>query len=222
MEYHNEESCIVDGAVVSSGHSTTTFLSRKVLESNPKALHVYNNAPSHKFNKIFSSRTMKKNIKDQKNIFKKRDDLSNTQLSDDLKKAHDQIKVLKKINENLIKENKSLKTKNLQQNRDTQNKSDTFSMENISEAISELNIPCLVKNKLLQQKQNQRHGNSEIINMQFCQNVASSIPKTNASDTFPALEAPSSENFPSLQVNHNYLSIPVNPQIASFEDIFIQ
>ena len=68
MEFHNEESCIVDGAVVSSGHSTTTFLSRKVLDSNPKALHVYNNAPSHKFNKIFSSRTMKKNIKDQKNI----------------------------------------------------------------------------------------------------------------------------------------------------------
>ena len=96
MEYHNEESCIVDGAVVSSGHSTTTFLSRKVLESNPKALHVYNNAPSHKFNKIFSSRTMKKNIKDQKHIFKKREDLSNTQLKDDLKKAHDQIKVLKK------------------------------------------------------------------------------------------------------------------------------
>ena len=165
MEFHNEESCILDGAVVSSGHSTTTFLSRKVLESNPKALHVYNNAPSHKFNKIFSSRTMKKNIKDQKNIFKKREDLSNTQLKDDLKKAHDQIKVLKKINENLIKENKSLKTKNLQQNRETQNKSDTFSMENISEAISELNITSLVKNKLLQQKQNQRHGNSEIINM---------------------------------------------------------
>ena len=221
MEFHNEESCILDGAVVSSGHSTTTFLSRKVLESNPEALH-FNNAPGHKFKKIFSSRTMKKNIKDQKNIFKKREDLSNTQLNDDLKKAHDQIKVLKKINENLIKENKSLKTKNLQQNRDTQNKSDTFSMENISEAISELNIPSLVRTKLLQQKQNQRHGNSEIINMQFCQNVASSIPKTNGSDTFPALEAPSSENFPSLQVNHNYLSIPVNPEIASFEDFFIQ
>ena len=163
---------------------------------------------------------MKKNIKDQKNIFKKRDDLSNTQLSDDLKKVHDQIKVLKKINENLIKENKSLKTKNLQQNRETQNKSDTFSMENISEAISELNIPSLVRTKLLQQKQNQRHGNSEIINMQFCQNLASSIPKTNGSVTFPALEAPSSENFPSLQVNHNYLSIPVNPDIASFGDLF--
>ena len=95
MEFHNEESCILDGAVVSSGHSTTTFLSRKVLESNPEALH-FNNAPGHKFKKIFSARTMKKNIKDQKNIFKKRDDLSNTQLSDDLKKAHDQIKVLKK------------------------------------------------------------------------------------------------------------------------------
>ena len=219
MEFHNEESCILDGAVVSSGHSTTTFLSRKVLESNPEALH-FNNAPSHKFKKNFSSRTMKKNIKDQKNIFKKREDLSNTQLKDDLKKAHDQIKVLKKINENLIKENKSLKTKNLQQNRETQNKSDTFSMENISEAISELNIPSLVRTKLLQQKQNQRHGNSEIINMQFCQNVASSIPKTNGSNTFPALEAPSSENFPSLQVNHNYLSIPVNPDIASFGDLF--
>merc|ERR1712215_291250 len=142
---------------------------------------------------------MKKKLKDNKPIFtKKREDLSNTQLKDDLKKAHDQIKVLKKINENLIKENKSLKTKNLQQNRDTQNKSDTFSMENISEAISELNIPSLVRTKLLQQKQNQRHGNSEIINMQFCQNVASSIPKTNASDNFPGLEAPSSENFPCL------------------------
>ena len=219
MEFHNEESCILDGAIVSSGHSTTTFLSRKVLESNPEALH-FNNAPSHKFKKIFSSRTMKKNIKDQKNIFKKREDLSNTQLKDDLKKAHDQIKVLKKINENLIKENKSLKTKNLQQNRETLNKSNTFSIENISEAISELNIPSLVKTKLLQQKQNQRHGNSEIINMQFCQNVASSIPKTNGSNTFPALEAPSSENFPSLQVNHNYLSIPVNPDIASFGDLF--
>ena len=219
MEFHNEESCILDGAVVSSGHSTTTFLSRKVLESNPEALH-FNNAPSHKFKKIFSSRTMKKNIKDQKNIFKKREDLSNTQLNDDLKKAHDQIKVLKKINENLIKENKSLKTKNLQQNRETLNKSNTFSIENISEAISELNIPSLVKTKLLQQKQNQRHGNSEIINMQFCQNVASSIPKTNGSDTFPALEAPSSDNFPSLQVNHNYLSIAVNPDIASFGDLF--
>ena len=84
---------MLDGAVVSSGHSTATFLSRKVLESNPEALH-FNNAPSHKFKKFFSSRTMKKNIKDQKNIFKKRDDLSNTQLNDDLKKAHDQIKVL--------------------------------------------------------------------------------------------------------------------------------
>ena len=124
MEFHNEESCILDGAVVSSGYSTTTFLSRKVLESNPEALH-FNNAPSHKFKKIFSSRTMKKNIKDQKNIFKKRDDLSNTQLSDDLKKAHDQIKVLKKINENLIKENKALKTKNRQQNMETLN-SNTF------------------------------------------------------------------------------------------------
>ena len=219
MEFHNEESCILDRAVVSSGHSTTTFLSRKVLESNPEALH-FNNAPSHKFKKIFSSRTMKKNIKDQKNIFKKREDLSNTQLNDDLKKAHDQIKVLKKINENLIKENKSLKTKNLQQNRETQNKSDTFSMENISEAISELNIPSLVRTKLLQQKQNQRHGNSEIINMQFCQNVASSIPKTIGSNTFPALEAPSSDNFPSLQVNHNYLALPANPDIAAFGDLF--
>ena len=95
MEFHNEESVMLDGAVVSSGHSTTTFLSRKVLESNPEALH-FNNAPGHKFKKIFSARTMKKNIKDQKNIFKKRDDLSNTQLSDDLKKAHDQIKELKK------------------------------------------------------------------------------------------------------------------------------
>ena len=93
---------------------------------------------------------MKKNIKDQKNILKKREDLSNTQLKDDLKKAHDQIKVLKKINENLIKENKALKTKYMQQNRETLNKSNTFSIENISEAISELNIPSLVKNKLLQ------------------------------------------------------------------------
>ena len=40
---------------------------------------------------------MKKNVKDNKPIFtKKGSDLSNTQLSDDLKKAHDQIKVLKK------------------------------------------------------------------------------------------------------------------------------
>ena len=220
MEFHNEESCILDGAVVSSGHSTTTFLSRKVLESNPEALH-FNNAPGHKFKKIFSSRTMKKNIKDQKNIFKKREDLSNTQLKDDLKKAHDQIKVLKKINENLIKENKSLKTKNLQQNRDTQNKSDTFSMENISEAISELNIPSLVRTKLLQQKQNQRNENSEIFNMKFCQNVASSIPKSIASSTtFPALEAPSSDNFPSLQVNHNYLALPPNPDLEAFGELF--
>ena len=93
-------------------------------------------------------------------------------------------------------------------------------MENISEAISELNIPSLIGAKLLHQKQNQIHANSEIFNMQFCQNLASSIPKKNASDTFPALEAPSSENFPSLQVNHNYLSIPVNPEIASFGDFF--
>ena len=57
--------------------------------------------------------------------------------------------------------------------------------------------------------------------MQFCQNVASSIPKTIASSTtFPALEAPSSDNFPSLQVNHNYLSIPANPDIAAFGDLF--
>ena len=220
MEFHNEESCIVDGAVVSSGHSTTTFLSRKVLESNPKALHVYNNAPSHKFKKIFSSRTMKKNIKDQKNIFKKRDDLSNTQLSDDLKKAHDQIKVLKKINENLIKENKALKTKNRQQNMETLN-SNTFSIEQINNAITDLNIPSLVENKLLQQKQNQRHGNSEMINMQICQNVASSIPKSIASSTtFPALEPPSSDNFHSLQVTNNYLALPPNPDIAAFGDLF--
>ena len=51
MEFHNEESCILDRAVVSSGHSTTTFLSRKVLESNPEALH-FDNAPSHKFKKF--------------------------------------------------------------------------------------------------------------------------------------------------------------------------
>ena len=164
---------------------------------------------------------MKKNIKDQKNIFKKREDLSNTQLKDDLKKAHDQIKVLKKINENLIKENKSLKTKNLQQNRETQNKSDTFSMENISEAISELNIPSLVKTKLLQQKQNQRHGNSEMINMQICQNVTSSIPNSIASSTnFPALEPPSNDNFHALQVTNNYLALPPNPDVAAFGDLF--
>ena len=56
--------------------------------------------------------------------------------------------------------------------------------------------------------------------MQFCQNVASSIPKTNGSDTFPALEAPSSDNFPSLQVNHNYLALPPNPDIAAFGYLF--
>ena len=70
MEYHNEESCIVDGAVVSSGHSTTTFLSKKVLDNNPKALHVYNNAPSHKFKKNFSSRQIEKNIKTRKTFLK--------------------------------------------------------------------------------------------------------------------------------------------------------
>ena len=219
MEFHNEESVMLDGAVVSSGHSTATFLSRKVLESNPEALH-FNNAPGHKFKKIFSARTMKKNIKDQKNIFKKRDDLSNTQLSDDLKKAHDQIKVLKKINENLIKENKALKTKNRQQNMETLN-SNTFSIEQINNAITDLNIPSLVKTKLFQQKQNQRHGNSEMINMQICQNVASSIPKSIASSTtFPALEPPSSDNFPSLQVNHNYLALPPNPDLAAFGELF--
>ena len=219
MELYNEESVMLDGAVVSSGHSTATFLSRKVLESNPEALH-FNNAPGHKFKKIFSARTMKKNIKDQKNIFKKRDDLSNTQLSDDLKKAHDQIKVLKKINENLIKENKALKTKNRQQNMETLN-SNTFSIEKINDAITDLNIPSLVKTKLLQQKQNQRHGNSEMINMQICQNVASSIPKSIASSTtFPALEPPSSDNFHALQVTHNYLALPPNPDIAAFGDLF--
>ena len=219
MEFHNEESVMLDGAVVSSGHSTATFLSRKVLESNPEPLH-FNNAPGHKFKKIFSARTMKKNIKDQKNIFKKRDDLSNTQLSDDLKKAHDQIKVLKKINENLIKENKALKTKNRQQNMETLN-SNTFSIEQINNAITDLNIPSLVENKLLQQKQNQRHGNSEMINMQICQNVASSIPKSIASSTtFPALEPPSSDNFHSLQVTNNYLALPPNPDIAAFGDLF--
>ena len=104
---------------------------------------------------------------------------------------------------------------------ETLNKSNTFSIENINEAISDFNIPSLVKTKLLQQKQNQRHGNSEIINMQFVHNVASSIPKSIASSTtYSALEAPSSDNFPSLQVNHNYLSIPVNPEIASFGDLF--
>ena len=219
MEFHNEESVMLDGAVVSSGHSTATFLSRKVLESNPEPLH-FNNAPGHKFKKIFSARTMKKNIKDQKNIFKKREDLSNTQLSDDLKKAHDQIKVLKKINENLIKENKALKTKNRQQNMETLN-SNTFSIEQINNAITDLNIPSLVENKLLQQKQNQRHGNSEMINMQICQNVASSIPKSIASSTtFPALEPPSSDNFHSLQVTNNYLALPPNPDIAAFGDLF--
>ena len=219
MEFHNEESVMLDGAVVSSGHSTATFLSRKVLESNPEPLH-FNNAPGHKFKKIFSARTMKKNIKDQKNIFKKREDLSNTQLKDDLKKAHDQIKVLKKINENLIKENKALKTKNRQQNMETLN-SNTFSIEQINNAITDLNIPSLVENKLLQQKQNQRHGNSEMINMQICQNVASSIPKSIASSTtFPALEPPSSDNFHSLQVTNNYLALPPNPDIAAFGDLF--
>jgi len=219
MEFHNEESVMLEGAVVSSGHSTATFLSRKVLESNPEPLH-FNNAPGHKFKKIFSARTMKKNIKDQKNIFKKREDLSNTQLSDDLKKAHDQIKVLKKINENLIKENKALKTKNRQQNMETLN-SNTFSIEQINNAITDLNIPSLVENKLLQQKQNQRHGNSEMINMQICQNVASSIPKSIASSTtFPALEPPSSDNFPSLQVNHNYLALPPNPDLEAFGELF--
>ena len=156
MELYNEESVMLDGAVVSSGHSTATFLSRKVLESNPEALH-FNNAPGHKFKKIFSARTMKKNLKDNKPIFtKKGSDLSNTKLSDDLKKAHDHIKVLKKINENLIKENKALKTKNRQQNMETLN-SNTFSIEQINDAITDLNIPSLVKTKLLQQKQNQRH-----------------------------------------------------------------
>ena len=207
MEFHNEESCILDGAVVSSGHSTTTFLSRKVLESNPEALH-FNNAPGHKFKKIFSSRTMKKNIKDQKNIFKKRDDLSNTQLSDDLKKAHDQIKVLKKINENLIKENKALKTKNRQQNMETLN-SNTFSIEQINNAITDLNIPSLVKTKLFQQKQNQSH------------NVTSSISNSIASSTnFPALEPPSNDNFHALQVTNNYLALPPNPDVAAFGDLF--
>ena len=96
MEFHNEESVMLDGAVVSSGHSTATFLSRKVLESNPEALH-FNNAPGHKFKKILSARTMTKKLKDNKPIFtKKGSDLSNTKLSDDLKKAHDHIKVLKK------------------------------------------------------------------------------------------------------------------------------
>ena len=220
MEFHNEESVMLDGAVVSSGHSTATFLSRKVLESNPEPLH-FNNAPGHKFKKIFSARTMKKNLKDNKPIFtKKGSDLSNTQLSDDLKKAHDQIKVLKKINENLIKENKALKTKNRQQNMETLN-SNTFSIEQINNAITDLNIPSLVENKLLQQKQNQRHGNSEMINMQICQNVASSIPKSIASSTtFPALEPPSSDNFHSLQVTNNYLALPPNPDIAAFGDLF--
>ncbi len=207
MEFHNEESCILDGAVVSSGHSTTTFLSRKVLESNPEALH-FNNAPGHKFKKIFSSRTMKKNIKDQKNIFKKREDLSNTQLSDDLKKAHDQIKVLKKINENLIKENKALKTKNRQQNMETLN-SNTFSIEQINNAITDLDIPSLFKTKLFQQKQNQSH------------NVTSSISNSIASSTnFPALEPPSNDNFHALQVTNNYLALPPNPDVATFGDLF--
>ena len=120
------------------------------------------------------------------------------------------------------KENHSLKTKNQQQYGNIQNRSDTFSMENISEAISELNIPSLIGAKLLQQKQNQIHAKSEIFNVQLCQNLASSIPKKNASDTFKALEGPSNENFTSLQVNQNYLSIPVNPDMASFEDYFLQ
>ena len=95
-------------------------------------------------------------------------------------------------------------------------------MENISEAISELNIPSLIGAKLLHQKQNQIHANSEIFNMQLCQNLAKSIPKKNASDTFPDLEAPSNENFTSLQVNQNHLSISVNPDMASLEDYFLQ
>ena len=220
MELENEESVMLDGAVVSSGHSTATFLSRKVLESNPEALH-FNNVPGHKFTKNFSARTMKKNLKDNKPIFtKKGSDLSNTKLSDDLKKAHDHIKVLKKINENLVKENKALKTKNRQQNIETLN-SNTFSIEQINNAITDLNIPSLVKTKLLKQKQNQRHGNSEMINMQICQNVASSIPKSIASSTtFPALEPPSNDNFHALQVTNNYLALPPNTDVAAFGDLF--
>ena len=203
MEFHNEESVMLDGAVVSSGHSTATFLSRKVLESNPEALH-FNNAPGHKFKKIFSARTMKKNLKDNKPIFtKKGSDLSNTKLSDDLKKAHDHIKVLKEINENLIKENKALKTKNRQQNMETLN-SNTFSIEQINNAITDLNIPSLFKTKLFQSH-----------------NVTSSISNSIASSTnFPALEPPSNDNFHALQVTHNYLALPPNPDIAAFGDLF--
>ena len=99
--------------------------------------------------------------------------------------------------------------------------SNTFSIEQINNAITDLNIPSLVKTKLFQQKQNQRHGNSEMINMQICQNVASSIPKSIASSTtFPALEPPSSDNFPSLQVNHNYLALPPNPDLEAFGELF--
>ena len=208
MELYNEESVMLDGAVVSSGHSTATFLSRKVLESNPEALH-FNNAPGHKFKKNFSARTMKKNLKDNKPIFtKKGSDLSNTKLSDDLKKAHDHIKVLKKINENLIKENKALKTKNRQQNMETLN-SNTFSIEQINNTITDLNIPSLFKTKLFQQKQNQSH------------NVTSSIPNSIASSTnFPALEPPSNDNFHALQVTNNYLALPPNPDVAAFGDLF--
>ena len=96
--------------------------------------------------------------------------------------------------------------------------SNTFSIEQINNAITDLNILSLVKTKLFQQKQNQRHGNSEMINMQICQNVASSIPKSiTSSTTFPALEPPSSDN---LQVTHNYLALPPNPDIAAFGDLF--
>ena len=62
MELYNEESVMLDGAVVSSGHSTATFLSRKVLESNPEALH-FNNAPGHKFKKNFLCKDNEKKYK---------------------------------------------------------------------------------------------------------------------------------------------------------------
>ena len=71
MELYNEESVMLDGAVVSSGHSTATFLSRKVLESNPEALH-FNNAPGHKFKKNFLCKDNEKKFKRQQTNFCKK------------------------------------------------------------------------------------------------------------------------------------------------------
>ena len=87
--------------------------------------------------------------------------------------------------------------------------SNTFSIEQINNAITDLNIPSLFKTKLFQQKQNQSH------------NVTSSIPNSIASSTnFPALEPPSNDNFHALQVTNNYLALPPNPDVATFGDLF--